>query len=106
MAAPDDGFDAMAPENVSRSSCGSAVAESGDVTGRVFEAEGGKVSLATVGATVTWWTRSIAGIRGTPACCREADCFGATADAGLRRMSYEAPTSRQPPSAVPFALGL
>lgn len=46
MAAPGDGFDAMAPENVSPLVVWLASTESADVTGRVFETEGGKVSLA------------------------------------------------------------
>ncbi|MBK1785919.1 SDR family oxidoreductase [Prauserella sp. ASG 168] len=46
MAAPDDGFDAMAPENVSPLVVWLGSEESADVTGRVFEVEGGKVSLA------------------------------------------------------------
>ena len=44
MAAPTDGgFDAMAPENVSPLVAWLASGESRDVTGRVFEVEGGKV---------------------------------------------------------------
>ncbi|MCP2252360.1 NAD(P)-dependent dehydrogenase, short-chain alcohol dehydrogenase family [Prauserella aidingensis] len=46
MARPDDGFDAMAPENVSPLVVWLGSAESADVTGRVFEVEGGKVSVA------------------------------------------------------------
>jgi NAD(P)-dependent dehydrogenase (short-subunit alcohol dehydrogenase family) len=48
MAAPDDGgaFDAMAPENIAPLVVWLGSAESHDVTGRVFELEGGKVSLA------------------------------------------------------------
>jgi NAD(P)-dependent dehydrogenase (short-subunit alcohol dehydrogenase family) len=46
MARPDTGFDAMAPENVSPLVVWLGSAESGHVTGRVFEVEGGKVSLA------------------------------------------------------------
>ena len=46
MAAPEEGFDAMAPENVSPLVVWLGSAEAKDVTGRVFEAEGGKVSLA------------------------------------------------------------
>lgn len=45
-AAPDE-FDAMAPENVSPLVVWLGSAESAHVTGRVFEAEGGKVSVAT-----------------------------------------------------------
>ncbi|SFW85016.1 SDR family oxidoreductase [Amycolatopsis australiensis] len=46
MARPDDGFDAMAPENVSPLVVWLGSAESAHVTGRVFEVEGGKVALA------------------------------------------------------------
>ncbi|WP_410611748.1 SDR family oxidoreductase [Amycolatopsis sp. lyj-109] len=46
MARPDEGFDAMAPENVSPLVVWLGSAESGHVTGRVFEVEGGKVALA------------------------------------------------------------
>ena len=46
MAAPDDGsFDAMDPANVSPLVVWLGSSESGDVTGRVFEVEGGKVSV-------------------------------------------------------------
>lgn len=48
MAAPEEGdFDAMAPENVSPLVVWLGSAESGDVTGRMFEVEGGTVALAT-----------------------------------------------------------
>ena len=46
MAAPDSGFDAMAPENVSPLVVWLGSAESAGVTGRVFEVEGGIVSVA------------------------------------------------------------
>jgi len=48
MAAPDDpsAFDAMAPENISPFVVWLGSSESRDVTGRVFEVEGGKVSVA------------------------------------------------------------
>ena len=46
MRAPDDGFDAMAPENVSPLVVWLGSSESRDVTGRVFEVEGGVVSVA------------------------------------------------------------
>ncbi len=46
MAAPEDGFDAMAPENISPLVVWLGSIESADVTGRVFEVEGGKVSVA------------------------------------------------------------
>src|SRR5512139_2683664 len=46
MAKPEEGaFDAMAPENVSPLVVWLGSAESKDVTGRVFEAEGGKVCV-------------------------------------------------------------
>lgn len=47
MAAPADAFDAMAPENVSPLVVWLGSAESGGITGRVFEVDGGRVSLAT-----------------------------------------------------------
>ena len=48
MATPDDpgAFDAMAPENIAPLVVWLGSAESRDVTGRVFELEGGKVSVA------------------------------------------------------------
>jgi hypothetical protein len=48
MAAPEDGgaFDAMAPENIAPLVVWLGSSESRGVTGRVFEVEGGKVSLA------------------------------------------------------------
>jgi NAD(P)-dependent dehydrogenase (short-subunit alcohol dehydrogenase family) len=46
MAAPDSGFDAMAPENVSPLVVWLGSAGSAHVTGRVFEIEGGTVSVA------------------------------------------------------------
>ncbi|MGH3520895.1 MAG: SDR family oxidoreductase [Haloechinothrix sp.] len=46
MAAPDGGFDAMAPENVSPLVVWLGSTESAGVTGRVFEVDGGRVSLA------------------------------------------------------------
>ncbi|MGC7095292.1 SDR family oxidoreductase [Amycolatopsis lurida] len=46
MAAPDDGFDAMAPENISPLVVWLGSEDSRAVTGRVFEVEGGKVSVA------------------------------------------------------------
>ncbi|OYD66731.1 SDR family oxidoreductase [Rhodococcus sp. OK302] len=46
MAAPEEGFDAMAPENVSPLVVWLSSAESKDVTGRVFEIEGGKITVA------------------------------------------------------------
>jgi NAD(P)-dependent dehydrogenase (short-subunit alcohol dehydrogenase family) len=46
MRAPEDGFDAMAPDNVSPLVVWLGSTESRDVTGRVFEVEGGVVSIA------------------------------------------------------------
>ena len=46
MAKPDSGFDPMAPENVSPLVVWLASAESGEVTGRVFEVEAGIVRAA------------------------------------------------------------
>ena len=46
MRPPESGFDAMAPENVSPLVVWLGSAESKDVTGRVFEVEGGIVSVA------------------------------------------------------------
>jgi NAD(P)-dependent dehydrogenase (short-subunit alcohol dehydrogenase family) len=47
MAAPsDDGWDAMAPENVAPLVVWLGSADSRDVTGRVFEVEAGKISVA------------------------------------------------------------
>ncbi len=46
MAKPVEGFDAMAPENVSPLVVWLGSVESREVTGRVFEVEGGKVALA------------------------------------------------------------
>ena len=47
MAAPEDGsFDYWAPENVSSLIVWLASAEAAHVTGRVFESEGGKISIA------------------------------------------------------------
>jgi NAD(P)-dependent dehydrogenase (short-subunit alcohol dehydrogenase family) len=46
MAAPEEGFDAMAPENVSPLVVWLGSVESRDVTGRVFEVEGGKITVA------------------------------------------------------------
>ncbi|MFE2580957.1 SDR family oxidoreductase [Streptomyces sp. NPDC059378] len=45
MAAPEAGFDAMAPENVSPLVVWLGSAASAGVTGRVFEAEGGRITL-------------------------------------------------------------
>jgi NAD(P)-dependent dehydrogenase (short-subunit alcohol dehydrogenase family) len=47
MAAPESGFDAMAPENVAPLVVWLGSAASSHVTGRLFEVEGGVISLAT-----------------------------------------------------------
>jgi NAD(P)-dependent dehydrogenase (short-subunit alcohol dehydrogenase family) len=46
MAKVDSGFDAMAPENIAPLVVWLGSNESADVTGRVFEVEGGKISVA------------------------------------------------------------
>jgi NAD(P)-dependent dehydrogenase (short-subunit alcohol dehydrogenase family) len=46
MTKPDEGFDAMAPENVSPLVAWLGTVESRDVTGRVFEVEGGIIGVA------------------------------------------------------------
>jgi NAD(P)-dependent dehydrogenase (short-subunit alcohol dehydrogenase family) len=46
MAKPEDGFDAMAPENVSPLVVWLGSTESKDVTGKVFEVEGGLIRVA------------------------------------------------------------
>jgi NAD(P)-dependent dehydrogenase (short-subunit alcohol dehydrogenase family) len=46
MNKPESGFDAMAPENVSPLVVWLGSADSRDVTGRVFEVEGGQISVA------------------------------------------------------------
>ena len=46
MAAPEEGFDAMAPENISPLVVWLGSAEAKAVTGRVFEVEGGKITVA------------------------------------------------------------
>jgi NAD(P)-dependent dehydrogenase (short-subunit alcohol dehydrogenase family) len=46
MAAPVDGFDSMAPENISPLVVWLGSAESRDVTGQVFEVDGGRVCVA------------------------------------------------------------
>ena len=45
MAAPESGFDAMAPDNVSPVVAWLASEESADVTGRVIEVEGGRICV-------------------------------------------------------------
>ncbi|QUQ66406.1 SDR family oxidoreductase [Kutzneria sp. CA-103260] len=46
MAAPATGFDAMAPENVSPLVVWLGSEDAGDITGRVFEVDGGRICLA------------------------------------------------------------
>jgi NAD(P)-dependent dehydrogenase (short-subunit alcohol dehydrogenase family) len=46
MSTQDDSFDAMAPENVSPLVVWLGSAEAAEVTGRVFEVEGGRIGLA------------------------------------------------------------
>jgi hypothetical protein len=46
MKKPDSGFDVMAPENVSPLVAWLVSSDSRDVTGRVFEVAGGKISIA------------------------------------------------------------
>jgi NAD(P)-dependent dehydrogenase (short-subunit alcohol dehydrogenase family) len=46
MAQPDEGFDAMAPENISPIVVWLGSTESAGVTGRMFEVEGGRLALA------------------------------------------------------------
>jgi hypothetical protein len=46
MAEPGSGFDAMAPGNVSPLVVWLGSQESRDVTGRVFEVEGGRITVA------------------------------------------------------------
>ena len=46
MKAPERGFDAMAPENISPLVVWLGSAESKHVTGRVFELAGGEISIA------------------------------------------------------------
>ncbi|WP_369388614.1 SDR family oxidoreductase [Streptomyces sp. CG1] len=69
MAAPANGFDAMAPENVSPLVVWLGSAASAGVTGRVFEAEGGRITVMEgwrPGPTTdkgTRWTPAEAGER-------------------------------------------
>ena len=45
MARPDEGFDAMAPENVSPLVAWLCSEAAGSVSGRVFEVSGGRIAL-------------------------------------------------------------
>ncbi len=61
MAAPDDGFDAMAPENVSPLVVWLGSEESADVTGQMFEVDGGRICSSTAGNAAPRSTRAPAG---------------------------------------------
>ena len=64
MAAPDDGsFDYWAPENVSSLLARLASEEAAHITGRVFESEGGKISIADGWRTTQGVDKGIAGSR-------------------------------------------
>ena len=63
MAKPDEGFDAMAPENISPLVVWLGSAESKDVTGKVFEVEGGLSGSPKAGRTDRRSTRAPNGIR-------------------------------------------
>lgn len=64
MAAPaDGGFDAMAPENVSPLVVWLASTACAGVTGRVFEAEGGRITVMEGWHPGPRWTRAPAGPR-------------------------------------------
>ncbi len=54
MAAPDDGFDYYAPENISSIVVWLASAESSHVSGRVFECEGGKLNICDGWRSTEW----------------------------------------------------
>lgn len=54
MAAPDDGFDYYAPENISSIVVWLASAESSHVSGRVFECEGGKLNICDGWRSTQW----------------------------------------------------
>ena len=58
MRAPDEGFDKMAPENISPLVAWLASEDSNDVTGRVFELSGGELSIAN------GWRRGVAQDKG------------------------------------------
>ncbi|MFK7730431.1 MAG: SDR family oxidoreductase, partial [Pseudomonadales bacterium] len=54
MAAPDDGFDYFAPENISSIVVWLASAESSHVSGRVFECEEGKLNICDEWRSTAW----------------------------------------------------
>ncbi|MGW1723790.1 SDR family oxidoreductase [Streptomyces sp. NPDC002306] len=83
MAAPDDGFDAMAPENVSPLVVWLGSADSAGVTGRVFETEGGRITV-------------MEGWRPGPTAAKEARRRPEEAGAAVRELLAEA----EPPGAV------
>ena len=93
MQAPDSGFDPNDPANISPLVVWLGSAESRDVTGRVFEVEGGVISVADgwqhgprVDRGARWEPAAVG--RGRPRAARE----GATPGAGVRRaMSRVAP---------------
>ncbi|MEU6912051.1 SDR family oxidoreductase [Streptomyces olindensis] len=66
MAAPDEGFDAMAPDNVSPLVVWLGSAASAGVTGRVFEAEGGRITV------MEGWRRGPSADKGGRWCPAEA----------------------------------
>ncbi|CAL9320362.1 SDR family oxidoreductase [Streptomyces sp. SudanB52_2052] len=66
MAAPADGFDAMAPDNVSPLVVWLGSAASAGVTGRVFEAEGGRITV------MEGWRRGPSADKGARWCPAEA----------------------------------
>ncbi|UNS98917.1 SDR family oxidoreductase [Streptomyces tubbatahanensis] len=79
MAAPTDGaFDAMAPENVSPLVVYLGSAASAGVTGRVFEAEGGRITV------MDGWRR-------TAHTDKSARWDAAELDAPIRKLLHEAP---------------
>ena len=85
MATQDDDFDAMAPENISPLVVWLGSVESRDVTGKMFEVEGGIIRVAE------GWAHGPAGRQGRPLGSRRARSRrhrparqGASAGAGLR----------------------
>ncbi|MEU1474944.1 SDR family oxidoreductase [Streptomyces sp. NPDC005760] len=81
MAAPPDGFDAMAPENVSPLVVWLGSEASAGVTGRVFEAEGGRITV-------------MEGWRQGPTADRAARWTPAEAGEAARKLVGEAETPR------------
>ncbi len=74
----------MAPENISPLVVWLGSAESKDVTGRVFEVEGGKITVRRAGVTARARTREIAGTEGDRARRGNAVGEGGDSDAGVR----------------------